>query len=268
MDSVRAAIESAGNKTETPEEKHRAEQDLAAQLVMAKAARQMFWVGVAENVITLAGVLLVLATLIYTRHAAKAAQAAVTEAKEATKAAREIGEAQVRAYLHCEGAKFFILTGGIFSCHPKIRNTGQSPAKNIRIEASCRMSRETGGVPLLSRTYWECEREYCVVPPISAQQSESGNLNFPAITGVDDRSLLEDFRYLSVDCLLIWEDVFERENAIAFKLLAEDGQVAGEGQFRQRIGKMSARHRTPMTEDEWKREEEYWASQEPEGSSS
>ena len=99
LDGIRAALEAA-NKKETPkDETERAKQDLAAQLVMARAAERMFYVGLAETIITFFGVMLVLATLIYTKKAADAARDAVTKAAETMEQAERHARQELRAYV-------------------------------------------------------------------------------------------------------------------------------------------------------------------------
>jgi hypothetical protein len=83
VNGISAAIKAAGNKTETPEEKQSSKENLEAQLDMSKSARKMFWVGVAETSITFVGVMLILATLIYTKQAAEAARASARIAERA-----------------------------------------------------------------------------------------------------------------------------------------------------------------------------------------
>jgi hypothetical protein len=61
------------------------------------------------------------------RSANQAAHAAVAAAEKSVVTAREIGEAQARAYLSCEGATFTV-NGSFVSCEIRFRNHGQSPA--------------------------------------------------------------------------------------------------------------------------------------------
>jgi len=134
VDGISAAITAASNKPEAPEEKQRAEKDLQAQLDMATAAKKMFWVGIAEAAITFTGVMLVLATLIYTKQTAEAARDAVKETQKAT----EVTKAQISAYMKIEHAEFFMAahTGVGYGIHPlvtiKAKNSGNSQAIAFR----------------------------------------------------------------------------------------------------------------------------------------
>jgi len=60
-------LEAANNKKTPADETERAKQDLAAQLAMARSADRMIYVGLAETFVTFFGVMLALATLIYTK---------------------------------------------------------------------------------------------------------------------------------------------------------------------------------------------------------
>lgn len=149
LDRVARAMEAANNQPKSADEREQAERDLAAQEGMAKWAKYMFWAAVASVALTAAGVFLIWQTLIYTRTAAIAAKDAVTEAKEATKAAilgaeaaertvaetRRIGDAQVKSYilineaaLNWDGPNPHIM----MVC----KNTGQTPAPFFDVGAS------------------------------------------------------------------------------------------------------------------------------------
>ena len=108
---------------------------------MAQSARQMFIVGIVEAAITLAGVILVLATLLYTKRAAIAAESAVVET-------RRIGEAQVRAYLAIKSVKFVFMgqTDPLPMVQITVVNTGQSPAQNFEWLPTIEYQTERGAV--------------------------------------------------------------------------------------------------------------------------
>jgi len=152
LNRIGSALEAANNKQASRDEENRAKQDLDAQLRMADSAGRMFWVGLAETGITLLGVMLVLATLIYTKRAAEAARDAVSEAEKATKASREIGEAQVRAYLHITSATVDFFNGlDKPAFQAKVVNTGQSPAQNAVCGVQVQyLPQETGGLSSLA----------------------------------------------------------------------------------------------------------------------
>lgn len=99
--------------------------DLKAQQEMATWAHLMF-------IVTGAGVIFIAQTLDATRAAVREAKDATKAAQDAVDVTREIGEAQVRAYLTVAHAmiRFEDRTPRLFLT---IRNAGQSPARNIRI---------------------------------------------------------------------------------------------------------------------------------------
>lgn len=147
---IAAALKAQEAKQETSEEKKRADADLKAQQDMAGWARVMAYIGGAEAGITFCGVLLVLATLIYTKRAAEAARDAVTEAQEATKAANEtIAQAerhaniQLRAYIFGEHFQCKANTASVpnpggavaeiesYEISLPFKNFGSTPAQNV-----------------------------------------------------------------------------------------------------------------------------------------
>ena len=134
MDRIGVALEAANNKTESAEERTRADGDLKAQQSMANAANVMIYVGSAEALITLAGVLLVLATLIYTKKAAGAAIASAEAAQKTVASMEDTARRQLRAYLMVqgEGVKYWGDKGGTHvTAKIRVHNNGQTPAKNV-----------------------------------------------------------------------------------------------------------------------------------------
>lgn len=81
LNRIGSALEAANNKQEPAKNAEQAKQNLEAQVVMARSANRMFYVGLGELIITFIGVMLVLATLIYTKKAADAARASVVIAE-------------------------------------------------------------------------------------------------------------------------------------------------------------------------------------------
>lgn len=113
-------------------------EDLQAQQDMAFWAAALF---ISSTVLTAAGLLMIWRTLVHTRRAAEYAGAAVLEAKEATKAARDavvaterIGEAQVRAYLSIVESSINVRADGSgVETRLEVKNFGNSPAKKVHI---------------------------------------------------------------------------------------------------------------------------------------
>jgi hypothetical protein len=102
---------------------------------MALWAFWMFVAATASVVLTFVGIILIGWTLYHTKRAATAAVDMVDEAKATTRAAdetvkvtRDIGQAQVRAYLHITGIAFGVRSDRKIFVGVKIKNVGQSPA--------------------------------------------------------------------------------------------------------------------------------------------
>ena len=108
------------NAIEAREQQSQDTRDLHAQEWMAKWAKWMFWAAAVGSGAALYGLWLLRRTW--------------EEAKRTADIAREIGEAQVRAYLTVDQVTIFSegVEGGVrWTITPTIRNSGQSPAKNI-----------------------------------------------------------------------------------------------------------------------------------------
>jgi hypothetical protein len=148
VDGIRAALEAANKKQDTSEEKRKSEEDRQAQLSMARSAQQMFYVGLAETIITFIGVMLVLATLLYTKQAAEAARDAVGEAKRAADLANaeltqsgEQAKRELRAYISVEPLGVSQLIGRhLFAGTVLIKNVGKIPASNIYVRGRVDLS--------------------------------------------------------------------------------------------------------------------------------
>jgi hypothetical protein len=257
LNRIGSALETANNQKPLREETERAKQDLDAQLRMARSADRMFWVGLTETVITFFGVMLVLATLLYTKKAADAANAAVVEARKATEVSRDIGQAQIRAYLSCEDSRFEIYDGA-FSCWPIFRNTGQSPARKVQFNADVNVwDREMAK---------RCEAEYKwgTAPPIGAGASANGLLSVVARDFKGPATaFLEEGVHVSIRGIVTWTDVFGVEDAMAFSLTQINvSEVMGPASYHFRQGHVGARNRTPMTQEEWDQDEAFLATAE------
>ncbi|CAN5652985.1 hypothetical protein BH10PSE6_BH10PSE6_45150 [soil metagenome] len=109
--------------------------DLAQSVRASNAGEEAAWLSYIQARIALVGAALLVLTLGATAWAAKAATDAAQIAESAVAAQREIGVAQVRAYLTVETPEAVdmssILSGTAPACVLKITNTGQSPAYNM-----------------------------------------------------------------------------------------------------------------------------------------
>lgn len=129
--SIARALETANDRKPSSTD----ERNAKAQEKVADWTPWLFGVAGLEMLVTAAGVWLVYRTLVHTKRAADAARDAVDEARAATQATREVGKAQVRAYLTCEGANFAVERDWMV-CRPRIKNYGNSPASNVRLCAA------------------------------------------------------------------------------------------------------------------------------------
>lgn len=111
-----------------------AEYDLKAQQDMAVWALGMLIVTIWLSVITLVGVLFVGWTLRETRRAVKAAD-------DAVKVTREIGIAQISPYLSIVHASAFIDERNGICFTVQVKNSGQTPAKNVHVIVSVWVNR-------------------------------------------------------------------------------------------------------------------------------
>ena len=100
--------------------------DLAAQRSMASAAWWMVAVTTISSTVGAVGLFLIFATLREARRSANAAESTV-------ETARDIGMAQVRAYLSIEAASMRLYVDDLSGCYIELRlkNSGQSPARHI-----------------------------------------------------------------------------------------------------------------------------------------
>ena len=146
------AVESIKPEGKPADEIQREQDDLKAQEDMAKWARLMYLATAWMTALTAFGVLLLGATLYFTKQAAISADKMVEEAKLATKAAeasvaetQRIGEAQVRAYVTVsEVAVFLENTCPVVNF--RVFNGGNSPALSLQVTASIAIGVEKDAV--------------------------------------------------------------------------------------------------------------------------
>lgn len=135
------------DKIEADRQRNQEGRDLEAQESMAKWARWMFWATLGTAAVTIVGLVLIGFTLNYTKKAAEHTEGMLRQAERATIAAedaviatRDIGEKQVRAYLHVKSVTLTIgEDGDSVGATLSIANAGQSPA----IECSALVTVET-----------------------------------------------------------------------------------------------------------------------------
>lgn len=127
---------------EATREAQTAQYDLAAQRDMALWAFAMFWIALFSLALTCVGIFFVKQTL-------DANRAIVEKAAEANRNARELGEAQVRAYLTFQDVRID------FDWYlPRVRfklfNAGNSPATNIVATGGCIRETVNGTGPVFT----------------------------------------------------------------------------------------------------------------------
>lgn len=137
LNRIGAALEAANSKPQSLSEKEHAQKDLDAQNEMAKWAKRVFFVAITEAGITFTGVMLLLATLIYTKRAAEAARDAVTKANDTMEQAERHAQQQLRAYVFSfERTVQIVDQGNAIKCWIKFRNSGQTPAYKCSVNVS------------------------------------------------------------------------------------------------------------------------------------
>ncbi|WP_344185384.1 hypothetical protein, partial [Microbacterium flavum] len=149
---IAGALEAEARKPPSDYERRNVE----AQEMVAAWTPWIAIVATLEMFITAAGVILVGFTLYHTKRAADASRDAADEAKRASnaaeksiKVARDVGRAQVRAYLGFDVISGDIAPGRPIKFHVRATNHGQSPAIDVAI-ASCVVVRQLN---------WEWEDE-------------------------------------------------------------------------------------------------------------
>ena len=191
--------------------------DLQAQQDMAFWAKLMFVAAVVTAAITFGGLILIWRTLHHTRRAADSALNMVSEAKLATNAAqdavevtREIGQAQVRAYLACTEAKYTISKTSIF-CQLVIANKGLSPANQIEIAAFLSPQKPVKGREI-------CEAAECESISAGSLGNASFAGKFSELGNEVKVSLYDKMQPFAIYCVISWRDVFKKEQENSFWL--------------------------------------------------
>lgn len=246
----------------------RAKDDLSAQQGMMWAAWAMFGATVASIIIGLASLFLIWRTVAYTREGAVAARDAVSEAVNATEAARaavaetkRIGEAQVRAYVQYEpiavtlarlnnartfGSEIGVIVTG------RVWNTGQTPV--VKFDQRFRITECDMTAPLV-------RPENVNLKAFSATSGEVGrdkgqvNRIEDSIT-IDKAALVSGKRAIRVVGCITYLDVFGESHESWF-----DGIVAKAGaliDFHDRqIGAGADAGEAPVPEWIWIRVDQY-----------
>jgi hypothetical protein len=207
------------------EEAKRAEYDLQAQKDVADWSFWMLLVSGLGMLFTVAGIWFVRENLIEMQRQRALNEKTLELAAEANGISREIGQWQTRAYLSVERVKALIENGTLMFWIG-IQNTGQTPARNLRINGSLLIDTGT--------TYKLLKGETTVEPPITKHKSRidlggdfvsvGKEIDIMAAwihTDIDrahfDR-LLQGHGLYCADFRLIWSDVFGNDQTLVFTI--------------------------------------------------
>jgi hypothetical protein len=222
-----------------PERKEwREENDLKAQREMADWAFGMLIASSIGVIITSLGVWFVRETLIATRRMIGEAASATQAAHDAVSTTREIGEAQVRAYLSVRRARFFV-EPMFLHIELDITNSGQSPARSVQVSASVTIQFDYGDRtrPLdpSSVRHHESESEIIAMSEVGAGSSASAKVVLPATRLGDAIAHAIDTSPFQVKCRVDWLDVFDKAQFSETVLSTEspNNPRLGDGWIRQ-----------------------------------
>lgn len=118
--------------------------DLVAQRSMAAAAWWMVIITGISALVGSAGLLLIALTLREARRSANAADKAVEASQAAIDTTREMGQAQVRAYVMVADAELGWDGNGQYALTVEIVNSGQTPAFRVWVEATFYVADDAG----------------------------------------------------------------------------------------------------------------------------
>jgi hypothetical protein len=145
---------------------------------------------------------------------------AVKAADDAVNVTRELGEAQIRAYLSCKSGKYK-LTKDRVSAVVEIENTGQSPASDVLIAGTTSLY-YVGGMRLMPRvlSWLNSSNSTFNCPPINSRGRIVEEIvfffddDFLTETNSDDaemrRYTFDNANELSFDLTIKWADVFTK----------------------------------------------------------
>jgi hypothetical protein len=203
--------------TKASEDSQRAEYDLKAQRDMSEWS---FWVLCVSGL----GIVFTAVGIWFVRENLIEMQRQRTISESAIKVSKDIGQAQVRAYLTCVGGRYKIDSFGLV-CYTSIANNGQSPPKNIEMKAEIIVSldkREKGSVvPDLLNIKTKANFGGCQIVPSGQEREgllwftpdEIGHEGFNAIMNGDTK--------FTVHMALYWDDVFDVPQRVPIILYQE-----------------------------------------------
>jgi len=191
-------------------------QDLAAQNTMALWTMVVGIAAVISLGVTTAGVIAVWRTLEQTRKAVEATSAGTQAMQEAAQQAERIGQAQTRAYISVSGAEYIHEKRDLF-IEVRLKNTGQSPARNVDFVATGKVIRLVEGTDDGSRTITGIEQVKARPSPafISAGSESRVTANLLPMKSAlkaERRNLL----HISLLIICRWTDVYGEDQQIVF----------------------------------------------------
>ncbi|MER9831207.1 hypothetical protein NKJ51_23000 [Mesorhizobium sp. M0134] len=195
---------------ETAREPSRSEEDVGAQKEMARWA---LWMLVVSGVVGFATLGITAIGLYYIRDTLAVSRRAMLDT-------RQLGEAQVQAYLSCTDATFGA-EDKVFRCWITIKNNGQSPAFSVLVKAALSVM-----VPNEGNTSIGLARR------VDSSATEGGGMTIPAGGETTIQLLwlhhdMEREAYekiaktntrFNIDCKVRWTNVFHREGHNVFFL--------------------------------------------------
>jgi hypothetical protein len=231
-----AMRECVTEKVQASEENQRASYDLYAQNAVARWTFWMLILGLAGTGITGVGLYYLAANLNEMKEQRALGQKAIDAANEANNVARDMGQAQVRAYLHIESATIRF-SEWLMTIEPKIVNTGQSPASQIFMRGilSGRGNPEFPGIELDNGMVRVSLRGGCA--PIPAGGKDDGHVSigtdgngsgFSAMIASSEVSnrhaqyLAHTNEQLHINLTLNYVDVFDAPQTCEFMIVTDD----------------------------------------------
>lgn len=179
-------------------------QDLQAQQEMAFWAFWMFSASVAGLVVSIAGLGLLLMSLMQTR--------------TAIRDTREIGEAQVRAYLTVTGGDFIVRSDGTIEFRVQMRNVGTSPSPECEVFAQASSPRITESEISAALDYSDTVSLRTFFIPTGETWSRWITIKtpFPALAS---QYLYEGWSPVKIEGQIRWKDVFGGQQMAEFLML-------------------------------------------------
>lgn len=190
----------------TYQEEWRAEQDLFAQRSMALSTEDMVfatWIGIG---VTIIGIFFVAKTLEATHDMIREAGRATSAAERTIESTERVGNAQIRAYLvvtECFMSASADRTRPVFRI--KIKNSGQTPAKNIQCRYYIFYDREP----------WDYGNGYKGHPFRDLAAGESDNLTIDFETPIfPEDGRLGDNHTINAHFILLYNTVVDEEDRV------------------------------------------------------